>query len=160
MENGTLNVTSTDESVSPLMIVEYVLFTIIFIVGVVGNILVCLVILKTPSMRSTRNYLIVNLAIADITVALVCIPFDVIIRVYGEHWVLGAGLCKIIWPSMTLVTTCSAATLAAISYDRYVSYFCTHGNIYSLYSYICSLSIDIVQWCIHGNPNSLQNKPL
>lgn len=117
MENATSN-TTTNESVNALMVVEYVLFTVIFIVGVVGNSLVCLVILKTPSMRSTRNYLIVNLAIADITVALVCIPFDVIIRVHGDHWVLGGALCKVIWPSMTLVTTCSAATLAAISYDR------------------------------------------
>lgn len=121
MENSTepLNATtSTDTSVNGLVILEYTLFTIIFIVGVVGNILVCLVILKTPSMRSTRNYLIINLAIADITVALVCIPFDVVIKIYGDTWILGAVLCKIIWPSMTLVTTCSAATLAAISYDR------------------------------------------
>lgn len=122
MENSTavpLNATTnTDTSMNGLVILEYTLFAIIFIVGVVGNILVCLVILKTPSMRSTRNYLIINLAVADITVALVCIPFDVIIRIYGDTWILGAALCKIIWPSMTLVTTCSAATLAAISYDR------------------------------------------
>ncbi|EDO49619.1 predicted protein, partial [Nematostella vectensis] len=95
------------------------LFAIIFIVGVVGNSLVCLVIFKTPNMRNTRNYLIVNLAIADITVALVCIPFDVVIRVYGDTWVLGAAMCKMVWPSMTFVATCSAATLAAISFDRY-----------------------------------------
>jgi hypothetical protein len=125
MENATVvtgfssnTTTSAETTISALMILEYILFSIIFIVGVVGNMLVCLVILKTPNMRSTRNYLIVNLAVADITVALVCIPFDVVIKVYGNSWVLGAALCKIIWPSMTLVTTCSAATLAAISFDR------------------------------------------
>ncbi|XP_032223044.2 orexin receptor type 2 [Nematostella vectensis] len=124
MENSTdfirtTNTTPTAGDLTALRVAEYSLFAIIFIVGVVGNSLVCLVIFKTPNMRNTRNYLIVNLAIADITVALVCIPFDVVIRVYGDTWVLGAAMCKMVWPSMTFVATCSAATLAAISFDRY-----------------------------------------
>lgn len=87
-------------------------------VSVLGNILVCLVIHNTASMRNTRNYLIVNLAVADLTVALVCIPFDVALKAQNDPWPFGAFLCRVIWPAMTLVTQCSAATLAAISLDR------------------------------------------
>ena len=111
------NITTTN-SITALRVTEYVLFIIIFIISVVGNVLVCLVIYKTPSMRTTRNYLLVNLAVADLTVALVCIPFDVVLKVYGSPWPLGDAMCKIIWPSQTLTTMCSAATLSAISYDR------------------------------------------
>ena len=101
-----------------MKIAQYILFAVIFVVSVLGNILVCLVIHNTRSMRNTRNYLIMNLAVADLTVALVCIPFDVAVQIHGGPWPFGEFLCRIIWPAMTLVTQCSAATLAAISFDR------------------------------------------
>ena len=39
--------------------------TIIFFVGVLGNILVCTVVVKTRSMRTTTNCYLVSLAVAD-----------------------------------------------------------------------------------------------
>ena len=100
-------------------VIEYTFFSLIFVLGVIGNSLVCLVIYKTPRMHTARNALIINLAVADLTVVLLCIPFDVVLKVTGTSpWPLGAVMCKIVWPSMTLATNCSAATLTAISYDR------------------------------------------
>lgn len=98
---------------------EYTFFSIIFLCGVTGNTLVCLVISQTPRMRTTRNFLLVNLAVSDLMVALLCIPFDITLKVTHPVWPLGAAMCKLLWPAMTLFTNCSAATLAAISYDRY-----------------------------------------
>jgi len=98
---------------------EYTFFAIIFLCGVTGNTLVCLVISQTPRMRTTRNFLLVNLAVSDLMVALLCIPFDIALKVTHPVWPLGAAMCKLLWPAMTLFTNCSAATLAAISYDRY-----------------------------------------
>ncbi|XP_068701186.1 galanin receptor type 1-like [Montipora capricornis] len=102
-----------------LDILQFSLFAITFIVSVSGNTLVCLVVALTARMRTTRNYLLVNLAVADLTVALLCIPFDVVIKIKSPKWLLGRVMCKLLWPSMTLVTNSSAATLAVISYDRY-----------------------------------------
>lgn len=102
-----------------LQLTEYTFFAVIFIFAVTGNTLVCLVIAQTPRMRTTRNFLLVNLAISDLMVALFCIPFDVVLKVTAPVWPLGEALCKVVWPAMTLFTNCSAATLAAISYDRY-----------------------------------------
>ncbi|KAL9973913.1 hypothetical protein ACROYT_G020429 [Oculina patagonica] len=110
---------STVSNFTWLQISEYTIFTIVFLASVTGNILVCLVIFKTPRMRTTRNYLLVNLAVSDLTVALLCIPFDVVLKITDPHWPLGAAMCNILWPAMTLVTNCSSATLAAISLDRY-----------------------------------------
>ncbi|PFX31332.1 Orexin receptor type 2 [Stylophora pistillata] len=70
-------------------------------------------------MRTTRNFLLVNLAVSDLTVALLCIPFDMVLKITEPDWPLGSAMCKILWPSMTLVTNSSAVTLAVISFDRY-----------------------------------------
>lgn len=109
---------STDTGVTGIQVTEYTFFAIIFICGATGNTLVCLVISQTPRMRTTRNFLLVNLAMSDLMVALLCIPFDVVLIVTQPVWPLGAAMCKVLWPAMTLFTNCSAATLAAISYDR------------------------------------------
>lgn len=101
-----------------LQTVEYTIFAIVFLVSVVGNILVCLVIFGTPRMRTTRNFLLVNLAVSDLTVALLCIPFDVALKITEPHWPLGAAMCNLLWPAMTLVTNSSSSTLATISLDR------------------------------------------
>ena len=101
-----------------LDILQFTLFTIIFTLSTTGNTLVCLVVARTRRMRTTRNYLLVNLAVSDLTVALLCIPFDMVLKIVAPDWPLGAAMCKLLWPSMTLVTNSSAATLAVISYDR------------------------------------------
>lgn len=109
---------STAPNFTWLQVTEYTIFSAVFLVSVTGNIFVCLVIFKTPRMRTTRNYLLVNLAVSDLTVSLLCIPFDVVLKITDPHWPLGAAMCNILWPGMTLVTNCSSATLAAISLDR------------------------------------------
>ena len=116
-----------------MLILQLTLFVVIFIVSATGNTLVCLVVASNGRMRTTRNYLLVNLAVSDLTVALLCIPFDVVLKIASSGWPFGAAMCKVVWPSMTLVTNSSAATLAAISYDRYVCFladFCLHVSSY------------------------------
>lgn len=103
---------------------QYTMFAVIFVASVIGNTLVCLVIVRTPRMRTTRNFLLLNLAVADLTVALLCIPFEVVVKLTFPKWPLGPVMCKILWPTMTSVTTCSSATLVAISYDRYCGRKC------------------------------------
>ena len=118
---GSPNSTDDTESYKAkwLDILQFTLFGIIFVVSATGNTLVCLVVALTRRMRTTRNYLLVNLAVSDLTVALLCIPFDMVVKITAPRWLLGDSMCKLLWPSMTLVTNSSAATLAAISYDRY-----------------------------------------
>lgn len=120
--NSTMDGTLSDEEPGSqskwLNTLQYTMFALIFVASVIGNTLVCLVIVRTPRMRTTRNYLLVNLAVADLTVALLCIPFEVVLKLTFPRWPLGPVMCKILWPTMTSVTTCSSATLVAISYDR------------------------------------------
>ena len=68
-------------------------------------------------MKNVTNYFIVNLAAADLSVLLICIPFD-----FGEQvthkWPYGGFLCRLIYPLQTMATTASVFTLVAISLNR------------------------------------------
>lgn len=69
---------------------------LILVADLVGNTLVILVILKNPSMHDrtqTTNFFLLNLAIADLLVALV-IPFS-IHSAYKECWDMSMILCKL-----------------------------------------------------------------
>lgn len=77
---------------------EYVLIVLhvlVFVVGLVGNALVCVAVYSNPTMRTVTNYFIVNLAVADFMVILFCLPPTVIWDV-TETWFMGALLCKVV----------------------------------------------------------------
>ena len=51
-----------------------IVFSILLAVNVVGNVLVILVILKNQSMKTSLNFLLVNLAVSDLLVAVFFAP--------------------------------------------------------------------------------------
>lgn len=71
------------------------LFGVIFLVGLLGNFLVCFVIWRERRMRTITNTFIFNLAFADFMVLLIVLPFTVIQDVF-ESWLLGDVMCKVI----------------------------------------------------------------
>ncbi len=59
---------------SRVAVLVAVTFSITFIVGIVGNSMVALTIIFQKKMRSTTNILILNLAIANLTFVILCVP--------------------------------------------------------------------------------------
>lgn len=70
-----------------------VMHSIVFVVGLIGNALVCMAVYRNHSMRTVTNYFIVNLAVADLLVLLICLPPSVLWDV-TETWFFGLKLCK------------------------------------------------------------------
>lgn len=67
----------------------------VFVTGLVGNALVCLSVLRNKSLQTVTNYYIVNLALADFLVILICLPPTV----YWDltlTWNFGLILCKLV----------------------------------------------------------------
>lgn len=95
-------------------------YVIIFIVGVIGNTLVCLVVCRQRKMKNVTNYFIFNLAVSDLSVLLICIPFD-FGEIVTETFPYGAFMCRLIYPLQTLATTASVGTLVAISLNRFMA---------------------------------------
>ncbi|XP_039750899.1 orexin receptor type 1-like [Pararge aegeria] len=92
--------------------------TAVFIVGLVGNTLVCVAVYKNHTMRTVTNYFLVNLAMADFMVLLFCLPATVVWDV-TETWFLGDVLCKILLYFQSVSVTVSVLTLTFISVDRW-----------------------------------------
>lgn len=67
----------------------------IFIIGIIGNLLVVIVVVKNTHMRTITNIFIVNLAIGDFFVILICLPPTIITDISGNWW-FGETMCKII----------------------------------------------------------------
>ncbi|PVD38654.1 hypothetical protein C0Q70_01272 [Pomacea canaliculata] len=60
---------------SPYMILLYSLaYGLVFVSALVGNVMVMVVVGRNPALHSVTNYFLVNLAVADILVALFCVP--------------------------------------------------------------------------------------
>ncbi|XP_076458625.1 neuropeptide SIFamide receptor-like [Babylonia areolata] len=95
-------------------------YLLIFLCALVGNTMVVIVVVRTPRMRSVTNYLIANLAVADILVAVFCIPITLLSNIFSG-WPFGAFLCKST-PYLQGVSVCASVyTLAAIALDRYLA---------------------------------------
>ncbi|XP_052744052.1 orexin/Hypocretin receptor type 1-like [Bicyclus anynana] len=92
--------------------------TAVFLVGLVGNSLVCVAVYKNHTMRTVTNYFLVNLAVADFMVLLFCLPPTVLWDV-TETWFLGDVLCKILLYFQSVSVTVSVLTLTFISVDRW-----------------------------------------
>ncbi|XP_022797338.1 orexin receptor type 1-like [Stylophora pistillata] len=119
MGNST-NESSPSPPVFPfhLRVLKLSLYVIIFVTSLVANILVCTVILRRKKMKTVTNYFILNLAIADLTLNCVCIPFDIPVQELNSVWPYGSLMCKILYPIQTLLLFASVNTLTAVSLAR------------------------------------------
>ena len=71
------------------------IYSILFTFGLVGNGLVCFVVIRITHMRTIINIFIVNLAVADFLVLLICLPPSLLADT-TESWYLGDVMCKIV----------------------------------------------------------------
>ena len=67
-------------------------YGLVFIFAVTGNFLVIAVIFKTPAMRNVTNYFILNLALADILVAIFVLPITLLANIFSGEFMLKLGL--------------------------------------------------------------------
>lgn len=67
---------------------------VIFVVGVVGNLMVILVITCMRSMRTRMNYFLLSLSIADVLVLTVCQPSALMVFYSKDQWLIGEFMCE------------------------------------------------------------------
>jgi len=96
------------------------IFLAVFILlAIVGNILVILSVLCNKHLQTVTNFFIVNLAIADLLLSIIVLPFSASLEVFG-CWVFGRVFCNI-WAAVdVLCCTASILSLCIISIDRYI----------------------------------------
>ncbi|XP_051973755.1 alpha-1A adrenergic receptor [Xyrauchen texanus] len=97
------------------------LVLMVFIIfGVMGNILVILSVACHRHLRSVTHYFIANLAVADLLLSSVVVPFSAVSEAL-DRWVFGHTLCNA-WTALdVLCSTASILSLCVISVDRCVA---------------------------------------
>uniref|UniRef100_A0A8C4THG4 Dopamine receptor D2 like n=1 Tax=Erpetoichthys calabaricus TaxID=27687 RepID=A0A8C4THG4_ERPCA len=96
------------------------LLTLLIFVIVFGNVLVCMAVSREKALQTTTNYLIVSLAVADLLVATLVMPWVVYLEVVGE-WRFSLIHCDIFVTLDVMMCTASILNLCAISIDRYTA---------------------------------------
>ncbi|XP_040292702.1 neuromedin-U receptor 2 [Bufo bufo] len=96
-------------------------YAVIFLVGVSGNMLVCLVILKNHNMRTPTNYYLFSLAVSDLLVLLLGMPLEVYEMWSNYPFLFGAWGCY--FKTVLFETVCFASILSVttVSVERYVA---------------------------------------
>ncbi|XP_070544326.1 substance-P receptor-like [Ptychodera flava] len=92
-------------------------FVISMALSIVGNAVVLCVLLGRGKRTDLTNFL-VNLAVADLTMAIFCMPFTFPILMLG-HWIFGSAMCYIVIFLQHVSVIVSIGTLTAVGIDRY-----------------------------------------
>ncbi|NP_001127742.1 neuropeptide receptor A7 [Bombyx mori] len=95
-----------------------VIYTIIFVLGLLGNILVCFVVIRNKAMQTVTNLFISNLALSDILLCIFAIPFTPLYTFRGT-WSWGSLLCHIMPFAQGCSVYISTLTLMSIAIDRF-----------------------------------------
>lgn len=72
-----------------------VLYSLIVLISLFGNCLVCYVILKNKSVRTKTNILMANITVSGLMITIFNIPFN-IARLLLNNWPFGQILCKLL----------------------------------------------------------------
>lgn len=120
LSNISSNTTTCEGITLDSQVIGVGIFLAIFIlVAIVGNILVILSVLCNKHLQTVTNFFIVNLAIADLLLSIIVLPFSASLEVLG-CWVFGRVFCNI-WAAVdVLCCTASILSLCIISIDRYI----------------------------------------
>ncbi|XP_043096170.1 neuropeptide FF receptor 1-like [Puntigrus tetrazona] len=102
-------------SVAAVLTVAYLF---IFLLCMVGNGLVCLIVLENRRMRTVTNLFILNLAVSDLLVGVFCIPTTLVDNLITGNPFTNT-VCKMSGLVQGMSVSASVFTLVAIAVDRF-----------------------------------------
>ncbi|XP_067326703.1 neuropeptide FF receptor 1-like [Anolis sagrei] len=95
-----------------------VAYLLIFVFCMLGNGLVCFIILRNRRMRTVTNLFILNLAISDLLVGIFCVPTTLVDNLI-TGWPFSNSICKLSGLAQGMSVSSSIFTLVAIAVDRF-----------------------------------------
>ncbi|XP_042312269.1 neuropeptide FF receptor 1 [Sceloporus undulatus] len=98
-----------------MFIVAYIF---IFFMCMIGNMLVCIIVLKNRQMRTVTNIFILNLAISDVLVGIFCMPTTLVDNLI-TGWPFDIVMCKMSGLVQGMSVSASVFTLVAIAVERF-----------------------------------------
>uniref|UniRef100_A0A670I8J1 Neuropeptide FF receptor 1 n=1 Tax=Podarcis muralis TaxID=64176 RepID=A0A670I8J1_PODMU len=115
---GNYTFSSYYQHSSPVAAMFIVAYVCIFFVCMVGNMLVCFIVLKNRQMRTVTNIFILNLAISDVLVGIFCMPTTLVDNLI-TGWPFDITMCKMSGLVQGMSVSSSVFTLVAIAVERF-----------------------------------------
>lgn len=104
-----------------LQVILITMYSAIVLLSVGGNLTVCFIVFRARRMRTVMNFFIVSLAMSDLLMAILCIPFTFVANLILNYWPFGDLMCPIVTFLQSVTVFLSSFTLVAISMDRYIA---------------------------------------
>ncbi|XP_053741509.1 D(4) dopamine receptor-like [Synchiropus splendidus] len=102
--------------------VPALVFGILLTIAIIcGNLLVCLSVLTEKALKTTTNYFIVSLAVADLMLAVLVLPLFIYSEFQDGVWTLSTTVCDGLMTMDVMLCTASIFNLCAISIDRFIA---------------------------------------
>ncbi|XP_066129424.1 histamine H2 receptor [Saccopteryx bilineata] len=101
-----------------LKVILSTVLAVLIVITVAGNVVVCLAVGLSRRLRSLTNCFIVSLAITDLLLGLLVLPFSAYAQLSCE-WVFSSTFCNIYTSLDVMLCTASILNLFTISLDRY-----------------------------------------
>ena len=124
-DTSVMNLTATSASQVPcgdpnaLQSPLAVLYSIIFVLGLVGNLVALWVFFCVHSKKNSVRVFLINVAFADLLLV-VCLPFRILYHSQGNVWNMGPTFCKVVGNLFYMNMYMSITLLGLISVDRYL----------------------------------------
>ncbi|XP_052537979.1 cholecystokinin receptor type A [Tympanuchus pallidicinctus] len=127
-------------------IIRILLYCLIFLLSVLGNILVITVLIRNKQMRTVTNIFLLSLAVSDLMLCLFCMPFTLIPNLLKD-FIFGSTVCKTATYFMGISVSVSTFNLVAISLERY-SAICKplQSRVWQTKSH--ALKVIAATWCV------------
>lgn len=131
-----------------IVVIETLICVVITGASVVGNVLVMVALYRNSRLRRPSNLYIGSLAVSDILLSSVAMPFTCISAIAGR-WIFGEAICWLQAALATMLGTTSLVTMALIAANRLlkVVYPNTHRRLVSVKTILFSI---VVAWCFTG----------
>ncbi|XP_013772714.1 neuropeptides capa receptor-like [Limulus polyphemus] len=160
-EKQYLEVRMGPQQISSVIIIPItIVYVLIFVSGIIGNIVVCLAITRNSHFQTPTNYYLFSLAISDLLILIFGLPND--LKLYWQQypWMFGETVCKLRALVAEMTSYASVLTIVAFSTERYIA-ICYPLFIQTVSSLSRCIKIITLVWiiaCISAIPFAIFTK--
>lgn len=98
-----------------------IIYSVIFITGLLGNIFTCIVIVRNKSMHTATNYYLFSLAISDLLLLISGMPQEIYFIWSKWPYVFGYAFCVMRGLAAETSTNASVLTITLFTIERYLA---------------------------------------
>lgn len=122
-QNASILVCRLGVSRDPLstVIPMTIVYTVILMTGVTGNICTCIVIYRNRYMHTATNYYLFSLAVSDLLLLVLGLPQELYQLWYKYPYIFGESFCILRGLTSEMSTNASILTITAFTVERYLA---------------------------------------